>query len=159
MWKTIAVLLALGAVLAWQVDAALGIRFRPADVPVEHPVAAPARPVAAAPALADLAVPDDRRVRLAAEAVASALVERGAPRPAIRTGGTGALRVATSPELSGEAFRMRHDGGLVVEAGTPAGAAAGLYTIADRIRSGDDLVPPGDEGQRAAGHVGTLWRS
>ncbi|MEJ3743920.1 hypothetical protein WEI85_11580 [Actinomycetes bacterium KLBMP 9797] len=161
-WVAGAVALALvgvGAVIAWQVDKALGITFTPADVPPEDLTAAPPRPAVPAPELAEIVAPDDQRVRKAAEAVVGALSERGAARPAVRAAPAGrgpALRLATEKALpSPEAFRLRRDGGdVVVSAADPAGAAAGLYAIADRIRSGGEVVPPGDDGRVIAPRLG-----
>lgn len=137
---TALVLLGVGAAIAWQVDKALGLSFTPADVPSEELKPAPPRELEPVPAIARIEAPADKRVALAAAAVTAALRERGA-------GGGAALRVSlTGP--AGEAFRLRRSGAdLVLEAATPAGAAAGLYTVADRIRSGAPLLPPGDEGR------------
>lgn len=138
-WRVLAVafvLLGLGAAVAWQVNDALGISMRPAAVPVEHAAAQPPTPLVPAPAVGSIAVPADERLRLAAGAVADALVARGAPRPAIGAGPGPALTVRVGAGLAGESYRVD---GLTVSAGTPAGAAAGLYAVADRIRSGAAL--------------------
>lgn len=205
---TALVLLGVGAAIAWQVDKALGLSFTPADVPPEDLKPAPPREMEPAPRLARVEVPADRRVGLAAAAVAGAMAERGGAKPAVvsgpvtagdapnapgvsgpgpaapdgdepgsaapAAGGDGpALRVVlTEPpaakgdqppapegdqppgaegsagELAGEAFRLRRAGAdLVLEAATPAGASAGLYTVADRVRSGAPVLPPGDDGR------------
>ena len=137
---TALVLLGVGAAIAWQVDKALGLSFTPADVPPEDLEPAPPREAEPPPPIARVEAPADRRVELAAAAVTEALGERGAR-------GTATLRVSlTGP--GGEAFRLRRAGAdLVLEAATPAGAAAGLYTVADRIRSGAPVLPPGDDGR------------
>jgi hypothetical protein len=149
------VTLALGAAGAWGVGGALSIRVAPADVPVERTAVAASSPVTEPPAIAVVVTPPDRRVEHAATAVADALAGRGLPRPAVsrRAAGTGAghrLLVRVTPPPSGpaapEAFRLgRADGGdLTVVAGDVAGAAAGLYAVADRIRSGEPVLPPGE---------------
>lgn len=159
-------LVGIGAAIAWQVDKALGLSFRPADVPPEDLTVAPPHEMTPPAPVTQIVAPEDRRVRLAADAVASALADRGAPRPAVRAAAAGAetaLRVdlvaafSTSPSEDGEeeAFRLRRtDSGIVVEAATPAGAAAGLYTVADRIRSGDEVVPLSEDGRVVAPRLG-----
>ncbi|GAB1510198.1 hypothetical protein JCM33774_22400 [Actinophytocola sp. KF-1] len=138
----VAVLLGLGAVVAWQVNDALGLSVRDVDVPAERLTAAPPRPAVAPPPVRGIAVPGDPRVRKAAEAVADAYVARGAPRPAVGAGA--GLRVRTETGLAPEAYRLdRGPDGIEVVASTPAGAAAGLYAIADRVRSGAEVVADG----------------
>lgn len=78
-------LLAIGAAVATGVSGALGLSFTPNTAPAEHPRAVDAGPMVAPPAVATIVVPDDKRVTLAADAVAAALVARGRPRPAITT--------------------------------------------------------------------------
>ncbi|HEY2792659.1 MAG TPA: hypothetical protein VGJ28_09895, partial [Micromonosporaceae bacterium] len=151
---------ALGAGVAWQVRAALGLSFTPANVPAEHLTAAPAAAAAPAPAYTSIALPalsgtDAQRVALAAGAVSAALTGRGRAAPAVTTSGTGSLRVAIVGSLPGsssaESFRLRSaGGGLELDATTPAGAADGLYTIADRIRSGEQVLPVGSDGRVTA---------
>ncbi|TDV57766.1 hypothetical protein [Actinophytocola oryzae] len=138
-WRVLAsvvVLCGLGAVVAWQVNGALGLSMRVADVPVEHANPAPATALASLPAIGSILVPDDQRLRLAADAVADALVARGAPRPHVGPGPGPVLTTRVDATLTGESYRVD---GLTVAAGTPAGAAAGLYAVADRIRSGAAL--------------------
>lgn len=49
---------------------------------------------------------------------------------------------------SDETYRLtRTAGGLVLRSAHPAGAATGLYAVADRIRSGDDVLPAGQDGK------------
>jgi energy-converting hydrogenase Eha subunit E len=132
----IVVLCGLGGLVAWQVNGALGLSRRPADVPVERATAAPTTPVVPAPAVGSIVVPGDERLRLAAGVVADALVARGASRPALGAGPGPVLTTRTDGDLAGESYRVD---GLTVTAGTPAGAAAGLYAVADRIRSGAAL--------------------
>jgi hypothetical protein len=150
-------LLGIGAAVASQVGSALGISFEPVDIPREDPVPAPARPVAAVPAIGQIAVPDDKRVRLAAEALAGALAEQGAARPAVVTGDAAgaAVRVSLVPLQGDEAFRLTRAGaGFTLEAGTPAGAANGLYQLADRVRAGTELLPAADDGKVVSPRLG-----
>jgi Glycosyl hydrolase family 67 C-terminus len=136
-WRVLVVaviLCGLGAAVAWQVNGALGISMRDADVPVERAAAAPTTPSAPPPAIGSIVVPDDERLRLAAGAVADALVARGAPRP--HAGGGPVLTARVDGGLAGESYRVD---GLTVSGGTTTGAAAGLYAVADRIRSGAAL--------------------
>ena len=157
----VAVLLALGAAVAGAVQSGLGLTSQPARVPAERAVAVPPAAAVPAPALASVAVPADRRLTLAATAVAGG---DGAARPAAarrdrcRGGGSGRRRDA--PE--GRADRAgpgrvprgvqprRRPGGLVVRAATVEGAAAGLYAVADRIRSGADVLPAAERGRVVA---------
>jgi hypothetical protein len=140
----VAVLLGLGGVVAWQVNDALGLSVRDVDVPAERLTAAPARPMVAPPPVTALVVPDDRRVRTAAEAVADAYVTRGAPRPVLGAATGPVLRVRLEPGFAPEAYRVdREAGGITVAASTEGGAAAGLYAIADRVRSGAEVVADG----------------
>ncbi|MFI9011527.1 hypothetical protein ACIGNX_30255 [Actinosynnema sp. NPDC053489] len=133
------VLLGIGGVVAWQVGDALRVDVRPADVPVERPVAAPPRPLAPPPDFASIGTSDEPPVRLAATAVADALVDRGRPRPAV--GASGDLTTRLDPGLPPEAYRV--DPGPVVVGGTPNGVAAGLHAVADRIRTGREVVADG----------------
>ncbi|WP_327009377.1 hypothetical protein OHA72_20320 [Dactylosporangium sp. NBC_01737] len=150
------VLLMLGALVAWGVGGALGLSFSPVAVPAERPVAAPVTPLVAAPRIGTISVQHDPRLTLAATAVADALVQCGHPRPAITQEpgagppGAGELRVVVGGapfDPSPEAYRLAGDAsGITVEAAGVSGAAAGLYAIADRIRSGAAVlpdVPPG----------------
>ena len=146
------VLFGLGGAVAWQVSDALGIEIRAADIPAETLTAAPQEELVAPPGIAGIVIPSDRRLRLAAEAVAEAYVGRGLRRPVVGT--TVASGVASGPVLrvrfeSGfaggpEAYRVERDGsGLALVAGGVDGAAAGLYAVADRVRSGGAVVADG----------------
>ena len=141
------VLLGLGGLVAWQVNEALGLSVRPADVPVERLEAAPRQDVVAPLRLTAIAVPAGNRLRLAADAVADALAARGAPRPSVRDTATGAaLTVRLDPRFTGgpEAYRIDRAGaGLAVVAAAEGGAAAGLYAIADQIASGAAIPADG----------------
>ena len=158
---TAVVLLGLGALVAQGVSGALGISFKPVTAPAEHPTAAQAQPAAPVPALATVAVPQDKRVALAAQAVAAALTSRGAAAPATVASSAAApagldVRIVAPFPGGDEAFRLssRADGGLTLEAGGPAGAAAGLYTVADRIRSGETVLSAGDNGKVVSPRLG-----
>ncbi|WP_456786989.1 hypothetical protein [Cellulomonas sp. P5_C5] len=133
------VVLALGAAVAVGVGEALGLSYEPADTPPAARSAVALDPVVPAPAIATIDVPAGEQVGLAAAAVGDALTARGLPAPTVGVGtGDADLTVSLVPTFAGsaEAYRLRTDGGLVLEASEPAGAAAGLYALADRIRSG-----------------------
>lgn len=154
-------LLVVGALVATGVSGALGLSFTPITAPAEHPRAVDAGQAVAPPALSTIVVPDDKRVTVAAEAVAAALVARGRPRPAVTTavpaGGGGTLRVEILINVAGppEVFRVQAaPDGLVIQAVAASGAAAGLYTVADRIRSGEAALPPGDDGRTISPRLG-----
>ncbi|MCT2581526.1 hypothetical protein [Actinophytocola gossypii] len=141
----VVVLLALGGVVAWQVNAALGLDVRDVDVPVEELTAAPRRAVVEPPVITAVLVPDEPRLRVAAEAVADAVAGRGAERPAVRTGAASGsvLRVRVHDVGGAEAYRIDRDGDGLTVTGSMAGAAAGLYAVADRIRAGAAVVADG----------------
>ncbi|MBB5874530.1 hypothetical protein F4553_007964 [Allocatelliglobosispora scoriae] len=138
------VLLLVGAAVAQGIGGTLGLSFTPVRVPVESVTPRPAEPMAAAPPVAAIAVPEGARLGLAAESVADALVARGLARPRIAPDATGpgTLRVVLGAAVgtSAEAFRIDGAGAdLTVAAGDVAGAVAGLYAVADRIRSGAEI--------------------
>ncbi|MGB3442702.1 MAG: hypothetical protein WBA97_28495, partial [Actinophytocola sp.] len=142
----VAVLLGLGAVVAWQVNDALGLSVRDVDVPAEHLTAAPPKTAVAPPAVTGIVVPQDRRVRKAADAVVDAFAARGVTPPAIGATTGPVLRVRIEPGFPGgpEAYQLhRAADGMDVVAGTGGGAAAGLYAIADRVRSGAEVEADG----------------
>lgn len=142
------VLLAVGTVVAWGVGGALGLSYSPADVPTEEAVAAPARAATPPPRISVISVPAGQpRLDLAARAVADAIEQRGGPRPAVTAapasppGGALTVRLVAQPVGgSPEAYRIS---GTAVEAADVAGAAYGLYAVADRIRAGAPL-PQGE---------------
>ncbi|SCL72172.1 hypothetical protein [Micromonospora chersina] len=172
------VVLLLGAGVAWGVDGALGLSHRPATVPREDVAAAPPRVAAPAPPLAAVVVPDELRTRKAAAAVADALVSRGLPRPVVTPAPPGptaprtdapagprapdlaavtTLRagVLAAPDPAPESYRMDVRGNeLTVEGGDVAGVAAGLYRLADRIRSGAEALPAADAGRLVTPRLG-----
>lgn len=157
---TVAGLLGVGAVVASQVGAALGLSFTPADVPREDLTAAAPRGMVAAPAIGQIVAPNILRVRLAARAVADALAGRGAARPAVVARPKPVSGAVLRVELAGgggpaEAYRLSRAGaGLVLRAAYPAGAATGLYAVADRIRSGDEVLPARQNGRLVAPRLG-----
>ncbi|GHJ44138.1 hypothetical protein Cs7R123_14800 [Catellatospora sp. TT07R-123] len=153
------VLLLLGAGVAWGVGDALGLSSTPATVPQEHPAAAPVRQVAPAPAVTTVVVPDELRLTKAAAAVADAIAARGLPRPAVAAqAGTGPAvrtRIEAVPGASAEAYAVAASGAdLTVTAADQAGIAAGLYALADRIRSGNPAVPAGENGRLITPRLG-----
>ncbi|MDM7853555.1 hypothetical protein [Cellulomonas alba] len=149
---TAVVLLLLGALVATGVGQALGLSHEPAATPPAVPPST--RPVAAitsAPAIDGIDVPAGDRLALAATSVADALVGRGVPRPRVGAGTPDAqLVVHLVPSFPGspESYRLtaRPGGGWTLDAGDVAGAAAGLYAVADHVRSGAPVVPAGTDG-------------
>ncbi|HTJ35597.1 MAG TPA: hypothetical protein VL738_20435 [Dactylosporangium sp.] len=131
-------LLVVGALVALGVGQALGLRFTHASIPVERSSVADIS--APAPfALGSIAVPPSPRLNLAATAVSDAITGRGAPRPVVGTEAPADLMVRLDPTVPAASYRL--DAPLVLTAGDEAGAASGLYALADRIRSGEPLVP------------------
>lgn len=154
-------LLGLGALVAAQVGALLGLSDTVADVPVEQPVAAPAREDVAPPEVSRVVVPDEPSVQLAARSVAAAYAARGLAVPQVvvsdDTRGPCCGVVATidpAAGLDGEQFRLEAGAGVHVVAGTAAGARAGLSTIADRVRSAVEVVPDDEIDQVQAPRLG-----
>ncbi|GAA2361523.1 hypothetical protein [Dactylosporangium salmoneum] len=145
------VLLVLGGLVAWGVGGALGLRFARSAVPVERPsVADVAEP---APfAIGSIAVPAGPRLTLAASAVADAVVARGAPRPLVGTEAPADLQVRIDESVPAGAYRL--DDPLTLTAGDQAGAASGLYALADRIRSGAPPLPDEQRGEVVAPRLG-----
>ncbi|PJI90951.1 hypothetical protein [Luteimicrobium subarcticum] len=156
-------LLALGGVVAWQVGGVLGLSHTAADVPVERTTALPARADVAAPTVRTITAPADPAVRLAADAVADAYAGRGLTRPTVQARDTTrglagralTVTVDASSDLAGESFRLARSGARIsVTAGTTAGAAAALYTVADRVRSAEDVVPAAQDGTTQTSRLG-----
>ncbi|MFB9409587.1 hypothetical protein [Dactylosporangium matsuzakiense] len=139
----ITALLVLGALVAWGVGGALGLRFERAAIPVERPVVAEVG--ASAPVgIASIAVPVSPRLTLAATALADAIAGRDQPRPVIGAEGPADLVVLVDEAVPAGAYRL--DEPLVLTGGDDSGAAAGLYALADRVRSGRPLVPAEQKG-------------
>ncbi|MGY4645542.1 hypothetical protein [Cellulomonas sp. URHB0016] len=153
------VVLALGVGVALGVGQALGLSFEPADTPEAAQAGGAATAVVAPPPIARITVPPGERVALAATAVADALAGRGLPAPTVTSGTADAdLRVRVVPAFddSPEAYRVQETdpGRYALEAAGPAGAAAGLYAVADRIRSGAPVVPAGTGGTTQSPRLG-----
>ena len=135
------VLLGIGALVAGQVSSALGLSFTPARVPSEdlHPAAI--RSAVPPPLVGVVAVPDDDpRLELAASAVTDALKQQDVT-------GSGTLRVKIDQAFPavGESYRLTQTGhDYRLDAAGDAGAAAGLYQFADRVRSQADVGANGD---------------
>ncbi|WP_432976106.1 hypothetical protein [Dactylosporangium sp. CA-233914] len=140
----LAVLLVLGAFVAWGVGGALGLRFDRAAIPVERPGVADVGPPAPV-AIGSISVPSSPRLALAATTVSDALVTRGAPRPVIGPEAPADLVVHVDQSIPAGSYRL--DTPLVLTAGDDAGAAAGLYALADRIRSGEPPLPDDQAGE------------
>jgi hypothetical protein len=151
---TAVVLLICGALVAAGLGEVLGLSFAPSTPPPPAPASSPVAAMAPAPAILRINVAPGERLGLAASAVADALTDRGAPAPSVSVASPGAsaagdLTVQMVPafDQSPEAFRVVEGEGVWgLEAADEAGAAAGLYALADRIRSGAPLVGAGQDG-------------
>ncbi|ROS26198.1 hypothetical protein [Cellulomonas sp. PhB150] len=148
----VGLLLALGAVVAWQVGGLLGLSHTAADVPAERTSALPARADVAPPAVRAVVAPDDPALQLAARSVADAYAGRGLSRPSVSSQDDGrgpccsiVADVDATSGLTGEQFRLHAGSGVTITAGTPAGARAGLTTVADRVRSATAVVPADEQ--------------
>ncbi|GII99829.1 glycosyl hydrolase family 67 [Sediminihabitans luteus] len=152
-------LLALGFGLAGQIGGFLAISTTPVEPVPDTSAVAPVRADDPAPAITTVAVPDDVAVVQAAGELADAVASRGAPLPTVVTGpGSGApgeLAVSTGATLPApagggaddEAYRASSDtAGWSLEAADARGAAAGLYRLADRVRTGHALLPADEDG-------------
>jgi hypothetical protein len=153
---TAVVLLICGALVAAGLGEVLGLSFAPSTPPPPAPASSPVAAMAPAPTILRINVAPGERLGLAASAVADALTDRGAPAPSVSVASPGAsaagdLTVQMVPafDQSPEAFRVvegEGEGVWGLEAADEAGAAAGLYALADRIRSGAPLVGAGQDG-------------
>jgi hypothetical protein len=155
---TAVVLLICGALVATGLGEVLGLSFASSTPPPPAPASSPVAAMAPAPAITRIKVAPGERLELAASAVVDALTDRGAPAPRVSTASTGAeadanaagdLTVQLVPAFdeSPEAFRVVEGGGAWrLEAADEGGAASGLYTLADHIRSGAPLVGAGQDG-------------
>lgn len=140
-------LLAVGFALATQVSGFLGISAEPVTAAPETATVAPAHP-ATPPTVGRLKLADegDLRVRLAAEAFRTAVADSG-------TRADGTLTVTAGADLraglgtNAEAYRVTSTGAdLRLEAADAAGVAAGLYQLADRVRTARPLLAQGENG-------------
>jgi len=129
------VLLGIGAATALVLTDELGISSEPADVPAEHPVAAPARAIVPPPALASVDAPDGIRIATAVDELRSAIADAG------ETVGSATLAVfverGSVDSDAEDAYRLEGaPDALRVVAGTEAGAARGVYDLASAVRAG-----------------------
>ncbi|MBD5786647.1 hypothetical protein IF650_10690 [Cellulosimicrobium terreum] len=159
---TVVVLLGLGLGTALGLGDVLAVESTPAVAAPEAPQAAPETPLAPPPGVTTVVVPDDgAQVSLAADALGDALAARGADATVRQADdaetdgarpGKGELRVVDGVDLGSddpEAYRVSVTGDAwMLEAADPAGAAHGLYEVADRVRTGRDALPagPGEAG-------------
>ena len=157
----VAVLLALGALVSWQVGGLLGLSHTAADVPTEASSAAPAHADAPAPDVRTVIAPDEPDLQLAARSVAAAYGARGLAQPEVSTQDTTrgpccaiVADVDPSSGMKGEQFTLTAGSGVTITAGTAAGARAGLYTVADRIRSATTVVPAAQDGKAQGPRLG-----
>ncbi|MFI5663549.1 hypothetical protein [Streptomyces sp. NPDC051684] len=159
---TLLLLLLSGAMVAWTLNGALGLSFNAKDVPTERTRAAAPHSSVAAPNVRAVTGARGAAVRLAAEAVRDAFTERGRPAPSVAEGG-GKARVparelairigALKGRGSAERYRIvREHGGLVLETASAAGAATGLYRMADRIRAEENVLA--DNGRTVTPQLG-----
>lgn len=172
-WPSLAtaiVLLALGSLVATGVGQTLGLSHEPADTPAPAAAGTAVMRTASAPDLDVVVVPAEERVELAAQAVADALEGRGLPAPEVETApetttgtpgddlaaGTLAVRYVDAFDDSPEAYRVHQeaDDRLLLEAADATGAAAGLYAVADAIRSGTAVVTPETDGATQSPRLG-----
>ncbi|BCJ48333.1 hypothetical protein GCM10010168_77410 [Actinoplanes ianthinogenes] len=155
-------LLVLGAGMALGLSDTLRLSWQPASVMAEPRVTVPpAAPAVPAPIRAVTLNRHSHRLDVAARSVTDAATEAGAR--------AGVLTVTVTGDDRAETYRIARTGdGLTLTAGGEAGATAGLYAIADRIRSGA-AIPTGTVTPRLglrltdAGSVGrdddpALWR-
>ncbi|MFC8597303.1 hypothetical protein [Isoptericola sp. NPDC057191] len=169
---TAVVLLVLGFVVATQLAGLLAVSAERVSPAPEHPQAAPATAPAAPPKISEVRTADRLQLTLAADAVVDALAARGTAAVAVHDAdtsaagsespgaGTGVLTVTTgvdlppAPQTQGatsgrrdETSRLTSTGdGWLLEATTDDGAAHGLYTLADRVRTGTDPWPAAEDG-------------
>ena len=128
------VLLCLGAGTAYGLSSALRLSSTPANVMAEPSSLAPPRAATPSPISSVTLNRHTHRLDVAAQAVTVAAEGRG---------GKGVLTVVVSGDSTDESYRIdRTATGLTLTAAAEAGAAAGLYATADRIRSGAP-VPTG----------------
>ncbi|WP_271177137.1 hypothetical protein, partial [Leifsonia poae] len=135
-----AILLALGAGIAFVLTDALGIRSEASDVPAETPSVAPATATLAPPRVLHPAATGSTRVATALaeldDAVGSAATTSGTATLSVDVTGAAAPGVAADDDtytLSGTASALR------VSAATEAGAARGVYDLASAVRDGTSV--------------------
>ncbi|GAA4346919.1 hypothetical protein [Angustibacter luteus] len=145
------VVLLLGAVVAAGLGQALGLSFTPSSTPAPVSLTRDVTPPVPAPRITRIVIPAGERVVLAATAVSDALTARGLPAPTVSTndpaGADLVVQLGAAVGAGSESFRVSEDQGrYVLEAADPAGAAAGLYAVADRIRSSAAVVTAATNG-------------
>ncbi|WP_230860112.1 hypothetical protein [Actinoplanes aureus] len=124
----VVVLLALGAGVAFGLSSALRLSWQPASVMAEPSSRAPQPAAVPAPVGAVEMNRHTHRLDVAARAVTDAVAGRSA---------RGVLKVIVDGNTGDEGYRLdRTATGLTLTAAGEAGAAAGLYAVADEIRSG-----------------------
>ncbi|GLW35849.1 hypothetical protein [Actinoplanes regularis] len=128
----IIVLFSLGAGMAFGLSSALRLSWSPVTVMAEPSSTAPSRAAVASPIGSVTMNRHTHRLDVAAGAVTDA-VEGQKP--------AGVLKVIVGGDGAGEDYRIdRTAGGLTLSAASEAGAAAGLYALADEIRSGEPVT-------------------
>lgn len=146
------VLLLLGGLVASGIGAALGLTWSTPPLVAEPVPEAASAPAAAQPEFRQVVVPATPPLRLAAAELATSIAATGAPEPAVRRRAEGtapSVTASVDPRLDGteQAYRLHWMGrDLRVTGASAPAAASGLYAVADRIRSGRDPVPPGQDG-------------
>ncbi|HET7900013.1 MAG TPA: hypothetical protein VFL59_02425 [Candidatus Nanopelagicales bacterium] len=144
---TVALLLGLGYLVADQLTAALRLSTQPVTVPAETLTAEPQRAIATYAPVRTVLVdaPASPLLELATTTYADAVEARTGVRPDIRSRvpGTGtafvmSVDVSSASALPPQGYRVSARG-LRIEAHDDAGAAAGLFQLADRYRTGRPL--------------------
>jgi hypothetical protein len=131
LWVVV-VLLALGAGVAFGLSGALRLSWTPADVMPEPSSAAAQRTAVPSPIGSVTVNRHTHRLDVAARAVTDAVKGQSA---------RGVLTVTVGEDEADESYRLdRTAAGFTLAAAGEAGAAAGLYALADKIRSGSPLT-------------------
>ncbi|GID91483.1 hypothetical protein ACFQFC_10185 [Amorphoplanes digitatis] len=126
------VLLSLGAGMAFGLSGALRLSWTPADVMTEPSAMAPPLTVTPSPIGAVTVNRHTHRLDVAARAVTDAAKGQDA---------RGVLKVTVGENAADESYRLDLTAaGLTLTAAGEAGGAAGLYALADKIRSGEPLT-------------------
>ncbi len=133
-------LLAIGWAVASGIGSALGLRTETSDVPTESLTAAPARDRVPAPNITGIETPDDPRIRLAADELSAALKAAPSKSGPATTLNVSTVMRTTSPGTA-ETYVLGRDGSqLNIGTTSAAGATAALYDLADRVRTGRDVL-------------------
>lgn len=128
----LAVLLALGAGVAFVVGDELGIRSVPAEIPAETLVSAPETATVAPPVFTDVVAPSAARIDLALGELRDAVAD------AERVSGAATLEVVAGDGDPGdESYRLEGSpDALRIVAASEAGATLGVYDLAAAVRDG-----------------------